>query len=390
MTENHYELLDLPPTADRPQIKAAYLRALPRVSTSADLVLLHSALGDLLSPRLRAIHDAEAAVPAELRPAIAELRKSIGHDPSSAASRLGNLARAHPYPALLYAAGLLLFGTEQYAKACRILQRLCELEPENAEALNFLGMALEGEGRLGQALASLEKAVALDARQSRACIRVVQEWMGKGRHPTEAVAYLDRSLAACSACAGDRLGLLACLLFPLTMLWDRQRLESTLEEMLLLLPKAPLPAQGHTLSLFYDLARQWPRGQGSVQAEFFERANARLETCLDRLAAADPQAGELDQERARLAADPAVPEWIRRITVNRNLEPADAPFCMTEESMAEENAATFHAWVRLEGRGAEWAAFVPGYPLVASRVPANFCLFCSLTPDGGSAAHPGH
>lgn len=65
--------------------------------------------------------------------------------------------------------------------------------------------------------------------------------------------------------------------------------------------------------------------------------------------------------------------------------PEEHPRNLTEESPAEENAATFQACVRVEQRQAEWAGFAEGYRVLAGRIPGPFEL------DGwkGAQGRPG-
>lgn len=263
--EDFYTTLGLPPAATSVQVKAAYLAALGEARSRADIDRLHAAYWVLISPRLRGMHDAELAGPAEVGAELRALREFNGRDLPNAAARLGNLAHAHPYPALLRVAGILLFGTERFSKARRVFQHLCELEPGNGEAPGFLARCLEKEGRRAEADRVVAQIATLDPLEPMACQEVAKKRLFDEMDARGTLEPIDRGLAGSDGAATGRLPLLASSFLPLTLLGEERRREETAGAFLELLPRARISIQHAAIATVHGVANRFPPAEAPRQ-----------------------------------------------------------------------------------------------------------------------------
>jgi tetratricopeptide (TPR) repeat protein len=89
---------------------------------------------------------------------------------------------------------LLALHAGRMAEAERLLRRLLKHDPDNAEALHCLGIALHAQGQNAQALGFLERSLRLHPASSQAENNRANVLKALGR-PAEALASLDRALA---------------------------------------------------------------------------------------------------------------------------------------------------------------------------------------------------
>jgi len=367
---NHYTTLRLLPTATETEVKAAFLDALDQTRTAAEIVLLQKASAALQCPLTRLIHDAELAVPPALQADLAALGDSWPADPALSASRLANLARQNPHPALLLAAGALLYATSQFYKASRVLGRLVDQDPGHAAARAYLGLALFEEGRRADALPHLEAATRLDPRQAEACCALAEAQLFQGVSALECIALLDRSLDACAGLPTEELRLQTCLLLPIALLQDQPRMQATAARFMDLFPIARHSAQEEALHRLANLCRMFSSQARSGPRQYFEQLAGRLGAHFNQFRSDVPSDPALEEERQRFQRAKGLPEWLFYVAGDLYHGPDKAPLTARRGSPFDQATALFKAQLRVqpEQMDAEWAAFAADYPRLAARL----------------------
>ncbi|MEM8785890.1 MAG: tetratricopeptide repeat protein [Pseudomonadota bacterium] len=89
-----------------------------------------------------------------------------------------------------------LIGKERYTRAARVLDRVVDQEPNNADAWNLLGFSLRKSGKLDRAETAYQQALALDPAHRGALEYYGELHLMRG-DKAGALALLDRLAKAC-------------------------------------------------------------------------------------------------------------------------------------------------------------------------------------------------
>jgi Tfp pilus assembly protein PilF len=128
-----------------------------------------------------------------------------------AAHRAGNLAVARPlYERVLTLApndadalnnlGVLLSTEREFDRALELLRRAAAVAPTNAGTWNNIGAALREQGHAAEAATAFRRALMLDPQHQGAKVGLAQQYLATGA-PAQARALLDEVLAANPALA---------------------------------------------------------------------------------------------------------------------------------------------------------------------------------------------
>ena len=120
---------------------------------------------------------------------------------ASRSSRRGSRAATDPpaCTAAPYDCAVALVEQRQFASAVTLLERVLQQAPSNLKALNLLGIALTGAGKVTEGNAAFEKALAIDARFHPARKNLAINEFNRGR-----LSVAERQLARVVADVGRR------------------------------------------------------------------------------------------------------------------------------------------------------------------------------------------